>query len=269
MAHCLIALGSNLGDRAMQLQQATAELARLPATRLIARSRWRETAPIGGPRKQGPFLNAAVLISTSMVPAALHMELRRIELTLGRVRGERWGARSLDIDLLLYDVAVVQSAELTVPHPRMAYRRFVLEPAVEVAAWMVHPESGWTVGRLLDHLNHGSEVVAVAAADVGTAKAFASEIADRLSLPTPADNVSAPWRPRITRWDSEHEHGEAMATHPKLLLAVGSGGTDSHQMRKILNLPTTGPVAWLGPEASDAVDEAIAAIQSVWPALAT
>jgi 2-amino-4-hydroxy-6-hydroxymethyldihydropteridine diphosphokinase len=269
MAHCLIALGSNLGDRATQMQQATAELACLPETRLIARSRWHETAPIGGSREQGLFLNAAALLSTSLAPPALHVELLRVESTLGRVRGERWGARSLDIDLLLYDAAVVQSAELTVPHPRMAYRRFVLEPAAEVAAWMVLPECGWTVGRLLDHLNHGSEVIAVAAADVETAKAFVSEIADRLILPTSADNVSAPWRPRITRWDAEHEHGEATATRPKLLLAVGSGGTDSLQMRKILNLPPTGPVAWLGPEASDAVDEAIAAIQSVWPALAT
>src|SRR5215204_154465 len=103
MAHCLIALGSNLGDREETLRQAASELSRLPATRLVALSRWHETPTVGGPAGQGPFLNAAALVCTSLIPTALLAELRRIEATLGRVRGERWAPRSLDLDVLLYD----------------------------------------------------------------------------------------------------------------------------------------------------------------------
>ncbi len=269
MAHCLIALGSNLGDRAAQLRQATAELASLPGTRLVARSRWHETAPIGGPAGQGPFLNAAALLSTTLGPMQVLAELRRIEVQLGRARKERWAARSLDVDLLLYDAIRVQTADLQIPHSRMAFRRFAIEPAAEIAGWMVHPDAQWTVGGLLQHLNQGDEVVAVAAAKAEIAEHFVSQLAARLMLPVVSGATLAGGLPSVTRWvstaDGSHEK------RPKLLLAIddfagsaGSAGTDARQSRRILHLPATGPVAWIAP---DAIDEAVAAVQSVWPAL--
>jgi 2-amino-4-hydroxy-6-hydroxymethyldihydropteridine diphosphokinase len=155
MAWCLLALGSNLGDRAELLCRAIDALSRLPHTRLTARSSWHETQPQGGPPGQGPFLNGAALLSTTLSPEALSSELLRIETALGRVRGERWGPRTIDLDLLLYDHEMRDAPELTLPHPRMASRRFVLAPAVEVAPWMVHPTSGWTIAQLLANLDAG------------------------------------------------------------------------------------------------------------------
>ncbi|MBA3484895.1 MAG: 2-amino-4-hydroxy-6-hydroxymethyldihydropteridine diphosphokinase [Pirellulales bacterium] len=268
MPHCLIALGSNLGDRAAQLRQATAELASLPATRLIARSRWHETPPIGGPTGQGPFLNAAALVSTSLPPAELLAGLRRIETGLGRARNERWAARSLDLDVLLYDGVVLQTSELEVPHPRMAFRRFVLEPAAEIAPWMIHPESGWTVGALLQHLNSGAQQIAVAAQDVATADRLTSQLAERLMLQIAIADSATDDRPVIFRWQADE--GGVHSARPKLLLAVApSAGTDAAEMRRMLHLPSTGPIAWIVPDSAEALHEAVAAVQSVWPALAT
>ena len=268
MAHCLIALGSNLGDRAAQLRQATAELARLPSTRLVARSRWHETPPIGGPTGQGPFLNAAALLATSLAPTALHGELRRIEAILGRVRNERWAARALDVDLLLYDSVVIQSANLEIPHPRMAFRRFVLEPAAEIAPWMIHPGSEWTVGALLQHLNCGAEVVAIAAADPAMADRVMLQLAERLELGITPGGAASGDRPVVARWTADES--AMYSGRPKLLLAVNAAaGTDVAQLRRMLHLPLTGPIAWIAPDSAEAMHEAVAAVQSVWPALAT
>lgn len=150
MANCLIGLGSNLGDRGANLQGALSHLANLPQTKLVAQSSFRDTNPAGGP-VQDPYLNAAATIETSLSPQQLLAELQRIENGLGRVRTEHWGPRTIDLDLLLYDRLELNSPELTLPHPRMSFRRFVLEPAAEIAAEMVYPINGWTIARLLRH----------------------------------------------------------------------------------------------------------------------
>lgn len=162
MAVGLVALGSNLGDRAAALDRAVALLDSDDALRHVAVSRYHETPPIGGPAGQPPFLNAAVRLETSLSPHALLAHLQSIEAALGRQRSQRWAARTLDLDLLLYDDVVLDSPELTLPHPRMAWRRFVLEPAAEVAADMRHPQIGWTVAELLAHLNESVPYVALA-----------------------------------------------------------------------------------------------------------
>jgi 2-amino-4-hydroxy-6-hydroxymethyldihydropteridine diphosphokinase len=161
MATCLIGLGSNVGDRRRTLDRALELLDRLPAVQVIARSRWHETTPVGGPPGQGPFLNGAALLETALEPLPLAMVLWEIEAQLGRVRRERWGPRTLDLDLLLYDQLAIDTPLLRVPHPRMTWRRFVLEPAAEIAPSMVHPTIGWTIARLLEHLSTSFPYVAI------------------------------------------------------------------------------------------------------------
>jgi 2-amino-4-hydroxy-6-hydroxymethyldihydropteridine diphosphokinase len=183
MPRALVALGANLGDRVQTVQRAVERIAQDVAQGPLSVSRMHETTPVGGPAEQNAFLNAAVACETSLDPDALHEALKRIERELGRVRGERWGARAIDLDLLLYDGAsseggcaepkMVLTAELQVPHPRMSFRRFVLEPAVEVAPQMIHPLIGWSVEQLLDHLNHAPQHVAV----VGLAESRPEELA--------------------------------------------------------------------------------------------
>lgn len=161
MATTLIALGANLGDRQGNLQRALTLLERPPELRVIACSRWFGTAPIGGPAGQAEFVNAAARLETTLAPLHLLNVLRQVEAELGRQRRQRWAARCVDLDLLLFDDLVLKTPELEVPHPRMAFRRFVLEPAADVAAELRHPLIGWTIGQLLRHLNTAANYVAL------------------------------------------------------------------------------------------------------------
>lgn len=174
MAQCLIGLGSNLGERASLLDAAIAKLDEQVGTRVVSRSRYHETTPVGGPLGQSPFLNCAVLVETVLAPDKLLDELGTIERGLGRQRVERWGARTIDLDLLLYDDLVLDASRLQIPHPRMAWRRFVLVPACEVAPAMQHPKIGWTVAKLLNHLDTAKAYIAIA----GPAGAGQTELAE-------------------------------------------------------------------------------------------
>lgn len=149
----LVALGSNLGDRHAHLDAAVAALAATPGVRLIARSRAHETAPVGGPPGQGPFLNAGVSLGCDLAPEALHARLIEIEEAAGRVRTVRWGERTLDLDLILFGDRIIDTPGLTVPHPRFADRGFVLGPLAEIAPDAVDPMSGLTIGALLARLD--------------------------------------------------------------------------------------------------------------------
>jgi len=152
MSQALLGLGANLGDRSRQLQLALAELNALADVQVDRVSRFLETQPVGGPNAQPDYLNAAATLTVSTTPQLLWESLASIEAKLGRTRVTRWGARSIDLDLLLFDDLIVETRELTIPHPRLALRRFVLEPAAEIAPTMVHPRIGWTIGRLFEHL---------------------------------------------------------------------------------------------------------------------
>jgi 2-amino-4-hydroxy-6-hydroxymethyldihydropteridine diphosphokinase len=194
MARCLIGCGSNLGSRREQLDRAIELLRYMPGVVLRAVSRYRETRPVGGPPGQTPFLNGACLVETDLEPRDVLGLLAAVENTLHRDRGERWSARTMDLDLLLYDDVVVESETLTVPHPRMATRRFVLEPAVEIAPDLPHPIAGCTLRDLLDTITAPCPFVAVAGVPGSGAPEVAAAVADatmarlvRAPLPPPLD----------------------------------------------------------------------------------
>jgi 2-amino-4-hydroxy-6-hydroxymethyldihydropteridine diphosphokinase len=134
-----LALGSNLGDRVAHLQQAVDGLAGTPGIEVVAVSRVYETTPVGGP-PQGDYLNAVAALETALSPRELLAVAQRLEAAAGRVRAERWGPRSLDVDLLIVGDAHVSEPDLVVPHPRLRERRFVLVPLADVAPELV-PDS--------------------------------------------------------------------------------------------------------------------------------
>lgn len=143
MTRAHLALGSNLGDRLGHLRRAVAALAATPGVTVTRTSRVYETAPVGGPA-QGPYLNAVVALDTELGAADLLVVAQRLEAEAGRVRGEGWGPRPLDVDVLLVGEERVDSPELTVPHPRMGERGFVLAPLADVAPDLVTvPAGGW------------------------------------------------------------------------------------------------------------------------------
>jgi 2-amino-4-hydroxy-6-hydroxymethyldihydropteridine diphosphokinase len=149
----LIGLGSNLGDRRANLEGAIADLAATPCVSVRRVSSFRETEPVGGPPGQGTYLNAAAVLETTLDPPVLLHILQAIEMRYGRVRTVRWGERTLDLDLLLFDDQIIDTTELTVPHPRLAERRFVLEPLAEVAPDAIEPRTGRTISELLEELD--------------------------------------------------------------------------------------------------------------------
>ncbi len=149
----ILGLGSNLGDRVRNLERALEGLRRHVA--LEAVSSVYETEPVGV-RDQPWFLNLVCVGTTRLVPTALLEFVHELEAELGRTRRERWGARTIDIDILAYDDRVVREAELEIPHPRMAERAFVLEPLAEIAPGWRHPELGRTALELREALAGGA-----------------------------------------------------------------------------------------------------------------
>ena len=147
-----IALGANLGDRARNIQQALEKLGDTPATIVTRVSGNYENPAVGGPPNSPRFLNAAAQVETTLDPHALLRRLLEIEREMGRVRDQKWAPRIIDLDLLLYGDQVIRSADLTVPHPLMHERLFVLEPLAEIAEFAVHPKLQRNVGDLLSDL---------------------------------------------------------------------------------------------------------------------
>ena len=148
-----VGLGANLGDREGTIRRAVTLLGEADGVDAVAVSTLRETEP-WGPVAQPSFLNGVVALETELGPRALLDLLLGIERRLGRVRSERWGPRTIDLDLLLYGDTVVDEAGLTLPHPRLHERRFALEPLAELAPDAVVPGRG-TVGELLRSLEAG------------------------------------------------------------------------------------------------------------------
>lgn len=158
MPTVLLALGSNIGDRAAALRDAVQRIAQLPDTTVKAVSPLIETEPVGGPPGQGKYINGAMMIETSLQPYDLLPLLLDIERLLGRDRARevRNGPRRADIDMLFYEDQIIHTPGLTVPHPRLHERRFVLEPLAQIAPDWIHPERKQTVRDMLANLKESA-----------------------------------------------------------------------------------------------------------------
>jgi 2-amino-4-hydroxy-6-hydroxymethyldihydropteridine diphosphokinase len=287
MTTALLGLGSNVGDSEATLTAAIAEIAALPDVQVIRHSKWYRTSAVGGPANQPDYVNGAAVIETTIAPLSLLAELQRIEQRHGRERSERWAPRTLDIDLLLYGNDVSETQLLIMPHPRLTYRRFVLEPAAEIAPRMLHPLIGWPIGRLLTHLHAASDQLAI----VSPSESLRSELA---SLLTEKGNARAidrarfatadhHWPPLWTTWlefasgesrrqapNSPHQElPYAAAAFPKLSVLldgdVAHRGADKLQWSTLVRQPGRGPTLRLQrTDRSEIEAEVLAAVDAVW-----
>lgn len=156
MVEAIIALGSNLGDRASNLRRAVSALGEYGS--VVAVSSVYETEPKYY-RDQGWFLNAVVALETELAPTLLIRALQTTEASMGRERGIRYGPRVIDLDILFYDDLVLSEPGLEVPHPKISERLFVLEPLREIRPHLVHPVLKVTVSKLADSLEADKKTV--------------------------------------------------------------------------------------------------------------
>jgi 2-amino-4-hydroxy-6-hydroxymethyldihydropteridine diphosphokinase len=152
MSSVLISLGANLGNNHETMVAASGMIREVFGRSQVCFSRLYRTAPVGGPRDQSDFLNAVARVETQLSCWEVWEAIRRIESDLGRRRLQRWEARRLDLDILLQGDLRIWTPHLKIPHPRMCMRSFVLIPAMDVAAEMIEPVSGWTIDRLSGNL---------------------------------------------------------------------------------------------------------------------
>ncbi|MEG3859760.1 2-amino-4-hydroxy-6-hydroxymethyldihydropteridine diphosphokinase [Microcoleus sp. herbarium12] len=148
---CAIALGSNLGDSLATLKSAIATLNNTPGIAVKSHSSWYQTAPVGPP--QPDYINACAILEVALQPQQLLATLLEIEKQFNRIRGEKWGPRTIDLDLLLYDDLILETPTLTLPHPRMTQRAFVLVPLAEIAPDWVHPVTKSAIAQLLKNVD--------------------------------------------------------------------------------------------------------------------
>lgn len=249
MAEALIGLGSNWGDRAAVLAEAVAALDRLPKTKVLRVSSWLETRPAGGPPGQPAYLNGAAVVETSLGPRILLSRLQSIETALGRMAGPRWAPRVIDLDLLLFGSRSIQSPSLTLPHPRMAWRRFVLEPAAAIAPQWIHPLIGWTLAQLRAHLDQSLPLVII----TGPRLAAAAELAGRLHTLRPHDTRlivppegwttgAAAAHPRLTARQLESALEQWSKTTAQLGRAAPARGGSANDIGEVFDLCSL----WIG-----------------------
>ena len=154
MSRVFIGIGSNEGDRLRHISEAVKCLGGTEGISLVQMATIIETEPIGPP--QGPYLNTVVEVETSLNPLQLLRALKAIERGQGRApAAARWAARPIDLDLLLYGDRTIQEPELTIPHPRLPERLFVLEPLAQLAPELVHPQLGQSIAALRERLARG------------------------------------------------------------------------------------------------------------------
>ncbi len=179
MTACLIGLGANLQNPTHQILVAAQMLANHPNICDLQLSSLQQSKPIGGPPNQPPYVNAAALLQTDLAPLELLDTVQQVEQTLGREREIRWGQRLIDLDVLLLDNIEMVSPRLILPHPRMTFRRFVLQSAAEIAPNMVHPGTKTTLSQLRAHLDEPTQYVALSGGSAEQRTFFAEHLRDR------------------------------------------------------------------------------------------
>ncbi len=158
MGHIVyIGIGSNLGDKIDQCEKAISEILKVDRHTLLARSSLFKTEPIGY-TTQDWFVNGVIKIETDLDPDNLLRTLKAIEFRLGRTETFRWGPRTIDLDILLFDEKVIRTDEFEVPHPSMHERRFVLIPLAEIDRNLIHPVLRKSIGQLLEDLKEDQGV---------------------------------------------------------------------------------------------------------------
>jgi 2-amino-4-hydroxy-6-hydroxymethyldihydropteridine diphosphokinase len=158
MPSVFIGIGSNLGDRQKNCLRAVELMDRMADCRITGYSDWYLTKPVGVEGQEW-YVNGVVSLTTDISPKDLLKRLLKIEANMGRVRNERWGPRSIDLDILMFGQEIIQESNLKIPHPRMHLRRFVLEPMTQLAPDLVHPELGLSMKVLLENLSDENQVV--------------------------------------------------------------------------------------------------------------
>ena len=153
MNNVFIALGSNLGNRFEHLKAGILMLEKHPKIQVVAKSRVFETEPFGVSSAQGAYLNAASQLETSLSPQELLILMLKVEQSQGRERTERWGARTLDLDILMYGSSIISQPHLEIPHPRILERAFVLAPLADIAPDLEIPKTEFTVIQALERLD--------------------------------------------------------------------------------------------------------------------
>lgn len=193
MPYCLISLGSNLGNRLTLLSEGALRLSQHPEIKNFRASRLFTTPPIGGPGGQEPFLNAVAAFQTDASVREVLNWLQQIETELGRTRKIRWDARSIDLDVVLYGDLTGGGSDLIVPHPRYTARMFVLKPACDVVPEWKDPRFGWSIRRMVDHLQAAPPSLALVGGDLETRNRICNRVAEKLQIQSlPASALSEP-----------------------------------------------------------------------------
>ena len=233
MAHCLISFGSNLGDRFERIASAARKLRADPVVHQFIASRLFETPPIGGPSGQSKFLNGVALLETPASAREVLQLLQRVELDLGRERHQRWDARSIDLDVVLYGDLQGQSAALSVPHPRYPARRFVLVPAAEIVGQWIDPRFGWSLEQLAEHLDAGPPSLAL----VGGARDLREQLCRDLTARHQVRTFISPEQPITAAADEPW----IAAFLPRLPVTSGKACHEASVPRLVAHLQWTTP----------------------------